>query len=217
MTNLPDHFVTIADSYGKRLIEDGSRLYSFERGNEQFEVVMSASGGCDGRYRPGKGRDTYWHITVTYEIEAAVLPLLRDGWTLPEVDSELSELALQDQLAILRERKSGIRLTTPDLTNNDEFQQLKAEVGREKSRSGSLIVLMRSESGEEFAVYETTDSRYVGCVMDVDAESIEWYQIEPLVGIESATKCWLDTGYDLVEYDDAAAARVNEQIRKVSP
>lgn len=214
MTDFPDHFVTVGESYGKRLFNNGTELYSFERENEQFDVVMAESGGCDGCYRPESDRDTYYHITVAYEIEAAVLPLIDNGWTLPEINANLATMALPEQLAILRERKSGFQLTTPDLLNNSEYKTVDDSLGREISRSGSLVVMMKSGIGEEFAVYETAEGRYIGCVMNVDENEIEWYEIEPHVGIESATKCWLDVGYDLVEYDEAAAVRINEHIQE---
>lgn len=218
MTNFPDYFVDVADSYGRQLIEDGADLYVFERGDdEQFKIVMSGSGGCDGRYRSRSGV-TYYHITIAYEVEAAVIPLIDDGWTFPEVDAILHTLPLQDQLAILHEHKAGTRtnLTTPDLADNREFSPLKAKIGREKSRSGDLIVLMRNEIGEEIAVYETVDNQFVGCVMDINAEEITWYEIEPLGGVESAMMCWLDVGYELVEYNEEAAVRIAEQIREAT-
>jgi hypothetical protein len=215
-TDFPDYFVEIADSYGQQLIEGGISLYTFRREDETLDVVMSESGGCDARYRPAQGHETYYHVTVSYEIEGAMAPLIDDGWELPEIDATLREIALQDRLAILREQKAGLTLTTPDLVTHDEYRPLRAEIGRKKSRSGELIVMMQNEAGEEFAVYETVDGEFVSCVIGINAQQIEWYEIEPYGGIESATVCWLETGYELVKYDEEATQRISERIRKAT-
>lgn len=145
-----------------------------------------------------------------------MLPLIASGWKLPEIDATLSELALQDQLAILREQKAGLTLTTPDLISHEEYRPMRADIGQAKSRSGDLVVMMQNKTGEEFAVYETVNGEFVCCVMDVDAQEIEWYGLEPTAGIESSTLCWLETGYELLEYDEEATERINEQIRKAT-